>query len=362
MRRSIWAVLLGILLVGCQTAASSPQGQSSVSPSVASFTYSVFPGGLWQVDLNGRKVSLLPDDGVEKWHLGWSPDRKTLAYVARYYEPGGAEESLFVLASGGQPKKLIGPATQILYRWSDTPRQIDVWSSQARLNTPPPTNADGTTGRWYRVDTETGAAVETRPPDNTPSSPLPSPDGKWSLAMEPDNDQMAVYLVDSSGIKVAKLFAQRPVLGLVPPGLWSPDSRLIAFVLDRGASSDLYVFSLETKVTAQLSHYADKGQYALMSDLEWSPNSQWLSFAFSDTQSANQLCLVRNVDYTLRCFNVGWKANEFVWSTDSRYVAFLAPITDARLQDLYALEAATGQVLNVTGDGETQNEDWFTAP
>lgn len=362
MRRWIWMVLLGILLVGCQTAAPSPQGQLSVSTNVASFTYSVLSGGLWQVDLNGRKVNLLPDDGIQKWDLAWSADRGTLAYVARYYEPAGAEESLFILSSDGRRKKLIGPATHVVYWWPDNPQQIDAWSSGMTLATLAATNVETVSGKWFQVDTETGAVVETTAPAKTPSSPLASPDGRWSVAMESDGGEMAVYLVDSSGAKVSKLFAQRPFLGLVPPGHWSPDSRTIAFVLTQDLSSDLFVFSLDTKTTTQVSHYAEKGEYAGMGDLQWSANSEWLSLSFSHGQSANQLCLLHSLDYSLRCFDVAWKANHFVWSTDSRYLAFLSSGTDEQMHDLYALEAATGQVLNLTGDGEKQIEDDFAAP
>ncbi len=362
MRKMIRFIPL-IMLMSCQTATPLPQAPTPTPTSIASFTYSNSNGGLWQVDLTGRKVNLLPDDGIEKWYLGWSPDRKTLAYIARYYEPAGAEESLFVLGSDGKPRKLMGPATQIDYRWTDSPQHLVVWSSDMRLDAVTASDVDTVSGKWFQVDTEAGAAVETNPPDTTLSSTQLSPDGKWTVASELDDEGgMEVYVVDSAGTKISKLLPQGPFLGLVPTGRWSPDSRLFAFRLDLPANPDLYVFSRETKTATQVVHYTDKGQHVQMGKFQWSPNSGWLSFAFSDSQSGFQLCVLHGPDYALRCFKVQWKWEKFEWSTDGQYLAFLSWGNDGQMDDLYVLEPATGQVLNLTDDGDAQSEDWFTAP
>ena len=76
---------------------------------------------------------------------------------------------------------------------------------------------------------------------------------------------------------------------------------------------------------------------------------------------ANQLCVVNVKHDAARCFDVRWKQNQFVWSRDSRFIAFIGRTGGNEPQDLYALEVANGQVKNLTNNGNSEYEDWFTA-
>ncbi len=355
-----WAlVALFVLFVGCESPGllSAP----TPTPAPACFTYSTYDGAVWQIDVDGGRVRLLAPDGIHKWRLAWSDDRRWLAYVGLGFpEPGVRTETLFVVDREGENvREIAGPHRSIHYEWEDT--------RHVRLGVADVLTPDRPQEReWFLADVETGALVEVEEEWAMPTPPpeprlLESPNGQWTVQSEREGARRAFYLLDRDGNRISLIYEQ-PADAEREFTMWSRDSQWFLYMpldSDDPYYGDLYLYHPASLSSRQLTNYkGEQGWPATMSYFEWSPNGEWLLFSLTDSVAANQLCVVRFGDAPdLRCFDVRWKANLFVWSSDSRFVAFLASVET----DLYVLDVVSGEVRNLTNDGSAQVEDYITA-
>jgi hypothetical protein len=106
-----------------------------------------------------------------------------------------------------------------------------------------------------------------------------------------------------------------------------------------------------------VTHFTENSEFALTANLEWAPDSKHLAFSLFDSREPNQLCILLVARRELTCKDVKYAVNQFVWSVDSRYLAFLAPAGNPALHDIHALDTATMEDKNLTNDGEAEWEE-----
>ena len=374
-------LLIAILfLVGCQTHwLETDTGESPVA-SVPSFTYSTSAGAIWQVDVNGHKIQLLPDDNVQKWNLSWSPGRRWLAYVAHESLQAGTreaisvtisitesvkattpsetpmhniEESLIIVdADGTNRRKRAGPARAIQYTW------VDNCTIDLRLTHQLSDGGERQQWEQFWVDVETGAITSVEQEDwSTPVPIAPSPNGQWALSFETKGDRSRAYLLDTDRNRVATVY-ERPADQDVT-SQWSPDSHYVLYLgYTFPGTDDIHVYDLMTGRTTKVTHFVGQKSYFMIWPPRWSPTGEWIFFVLDSETRTNQPCLVHVPEGSLRCFDIASKSDQFVWSVDGRYLAFLAPRGD-ELIDIYAVDAMRRKLLNLTQDGNAVIENWI---
>jgi len=388
MKNRVFGKMMFILLIaltlvsGCMPRQPKSGVEESLAIRTSGFTYSTSTGAIWQVNANGHRMQLLPDDGIEKRDLSWSPNRQQLAYVAREFLQIGTREITsvtFTTTEGVEMttaseiptytvketlvvvdtdvtnrRRLAGPAKAIQYTWADDYTinlRLAYWISKG---------SERQQWKQFQVDVQTGimSAVGQKA-WSTPAPIAPSPDGQWALSFETTEGRKRIYLLDTDGKPVATVY-ERPVNQDVV-SQWSPDSRSVLFLgYAFPGVDDIHVYDLATQKTTEVTHFVERKDSFTIRLPHWSPTGEWIFFVLDSQVRTNQPCLVRVSEGGLQCFEVSSKSDQFVWSLDGRYVAFLAPRGDGPV-DIYVIDAVTGELLNLTQDGNDIIEIWITS-
>lgn len=174
----------------------------------------------------GGAPRLVTPEGPSYWH-GWSPDGKTLAYIANR---GGDYDVYTVPAAGGAEMRLT-TAPGLDDGSEYTPDGQWIWFNSVR---------SGNMKLWrMRVD-GSGAEQMTHEAGTRDWFPHPSPDGKWiayiafgtdvAVGDHPANKDVTLMLMPAGGgapVVLTKLFGGQ---GTINVPSWSPDGKRIAFV------------------------------------------------------------------------------------------------------------------------------------
>jgi Tol biopolymer transport system component len=372
--------MIAVFLIGCQIHRLDHETEKTLTAFGPGFTYSTSTGAIWKVNVKSYKTQLLSDDGIQKQNLSWSPNHQQLAYVTRelletstrettsvtFTTTEGVEvttpseiptysvkETLIVAdADGTNRRKLAGPARAIQYTWAGNSK-IDLQLTHHL--------GDGNERQqWeqFQVDVETENMVPVEQTEwITPVPIIPSPNGRWSLSIEAGEGTKHAYLLDADGNRVATIY-ERPVDQDVI-SKWSPDSRYVLYLSYAfPGTDDIHIYDLITGRTHEATHFVEKGEYFVIGVPRWSPTGEWIFFVLDSETRTDQPCLVHMPDGGLQCFDISSKSDQYVWSRDGRYLAFLAPRGDAPI-DIYAIDAVAEELLNLTQDGNDVIESWI---
>jgi hypothetical protein len=357
--------------VGCTHPASSPTPVPTPW-STPSFTYSARGGAIWQIDLDGNRTRLAAPDGMHKMGLGWSKDRAWLAYVGiQFPEPGVPIEEIFVMDRETRSvRKIAGPYRGAAYEWDDARHILFVGPDPGVGPPDPPQEVDR-----FRVNVETGTVVgiESEMWWTWPPPPLPephrlgAPNGQWPVQSIEEGSKRVFYLLDAGGNRLSAIYEQ-PANVSGEFIIWSSDSRWLIYIIpfdDDVYDGDLYLYDPANMASRQLTHHEEElGKPVIMSNFEWSPNSEWLLFRRWSAIAGSQLCTIHlGRDPDLSCFDDSWNIalspyDTYIWSSDSKFVAFLE---ESEGGDLYVIEMASGEVRNLTNDGDSVVELYVTA-
>ncbi len=327
------------------------------------FTYSTTRGAIWRVDVNGHQTLLSPEDGIPKWHLEWSPTRRYLAYVTHEFSqlregtPDGlptesGKTTLAVIETGNNtPEKLTKPAHAIQYIWADDHTISFQITEQI-------THDQKQQWQYFRTNLESGITISmTKSVELSPTPSLSSPDGQWSLLFERNAKQTCLYLCDAVGNKVIALHETEMHQDIVSQ--WSPDSRYVLYLgYTFPGSDDIHIYDTVTKEETQVTNFTEQEENFTLWNPQWSPTGEWVFFNLDTATYTQQPCLINIPTYTLQCYDIMPKSDQFVWSTDGRYLAFLAPRGDNPI-DLYVIDAKERTVSNLTQNGWAIVEDWI---
>lgn len=314
-------------------------------PKPVTFTYAGLDGGIYQVSLSGQKSTIVRADGVLKEAPRWSPDGKHLAYVTSEWTPEKMQSLWVVDVNGANPCRLFGPAKGLRYAWKDGGHAIYVEEAISFRRFP---FEEGAIIQSYVIDVQTTAAQPIGGQRESSVMPTESPDGKWAVVPEKTGDKWVLYLLDRQGNKVRVIY--EPSSGEMVTGEWAPDSRRLAIFLPR--EKEIYSYDVySAKWRKLLSLSTTHGHYPLVTNLRWSPNAEWLSYLLSDQKLVNGICVLHLADNSERCFDTTWISNDYVWSSDSCSIAYVAK--DSGETDLFAVNVLDGVLTNLTQDGNS---------
>jgi Tol biopolymer transport system component len=316
---SIFAVLLAtmILLSGCQ--APNPSVQEAIRTDLPKFTYSTSTGEIWQIDTDGNKRQLLPSDNVQKWYLSWSPDRHALAYVTREFTEIGTKATT-PITSTSNITSMSTPVKTPIYMDNETLVVVDANGRNRKQLAGP---ARAIKYEWGRDSRIIGLGLTYELTDG--STPQ-----QWNL-----------YWVDT----------QNGVVSLAAPENWNtpePTAQL------NGNDQELFI-SMTQLAKKRIAE--QQNDFAVRTPI-WSPTREWILFELDTKTRINQPCLIHVPSGDLSCFDISSKSDQFVWSADGHYLAFLAPAGDGPI-DIYAIDAGAGKLINLTQDGNNVIEDWI---
>lgn len=340
------SLVIFLLIAGC---ANLPRSSNAVV-----FTYSTYRGSIEQVNTSGEKRLVIPADGVHKRLLRWSPDQAYLAFVAVEFDSDGKKETLWVVgADGDNVHFLFGPAPALLYSWETDSRTIYVEEAVSFGRIP---FDEDTVIRAYRVDVETGSVRGVARRLDLFPLPVESPDGTRLLWTDPTNDEWGLYLLDSEGNKLSIIYQPPP--GRVVNGVWSPDSQKLAIV--KPEDEEIYVYVPGSQSWNKLSSLSTTHRNYQISNVQWSPDGRWISYLLNAQEQVCQICAfqVEEREWDERCFDAQWISNEYVWSTDSQFIAYLGK-TPLGGTDLFAVDIREDTIINLTQDGNGVVEEYI---
>jgi TolB protein len=185
---------------------------------------------------NQSRIHILPSAGGEPrlitpkapsyWH-GWSPDGKTLAYIANR----GGDYDVYSIPVDGAPETQLTTTAGLDDGSEYTSDGKWIWFNSVR---------SGNMKLWRMRADGSGAEQMTHDADTRDWFPHPSPDGKWiayivfgtdvAVGDHPANKDVTLMLMPAEGgepVVLTKLFGGQ---GTINVPSWSPDSQRIAFV------------------------------------------------------------------------------------------------------------------------------------
>lgn len=340
--RALLVVLLGS---GCMLTACSSKDSYA-------FTYSTYHGGIYQVRLSGQKQQILPTDETHKWSLRWSPDQTHLAYVAVEFTPDGRRDTLWVVnADGSGAHSLLGPVKALLYSWEDNSQAIYVEEAVSFERIP---FDQDTIVQAYTIDVETVNVHKVERRTELFPQPIKSPDGNWAAWTDPGEGKWTLFLLDNEGNKLSTIYQPPP--DHATNGVWSPDSQQLALV--RPEDGEIYTYEIDTQKWLKLSSLSVAHRHYRASDIQWSPNGDWLSYTLDDQEHVNRICVLNIKEQNEQCFDTQWSSNQYIWSRNSHYIAYLGKISSGE-PDLFVIDVLGGAVKNLTQDGNELIEDWI---
>jgi tricorn protease len=173
-------------------------------------------------------------------------------------------------------------------------------------------------GNAFTVPAEHGS-IRTLSTDNSgvhELNPAWSPDGKWIAYLSDKTGEYEVYVRPQMGGEETRVTTDGGVYRYGP--LWSPDSKKLLY-WDK--LHKLWWIAVEEKRPVQV----DQGEYADITDGNWSPDSLWIAYSKADRRGAGQMHL-----YSLDQKKASKISNGFyndtnpVFDPDGKYIFFLS--------------------------------------
>lgn len=205
------------------------------------FSSTRYEGSIWTIpipgkvgaDIAGKPEKLIGEDKVWVWGHAWSADGKWIAYN---YMKNDKEKDIFVdevhiiSSIGGEPKKIALPVNRggsyqlFQYSLSLSPDgKVLAYASKEEGKSDKPKES-------YIYTIPVNGGVAERLTDSGTWLPAFSPDGKKIAYMKKSAEEDALWVIPAFGgtpVKVSDLGGE--VQG---PPIWSPDSDMIAFLLE----------------------------------------------------------------------------------------------------------------------------------
>ncbi|MDT5293198.1 MAG: tricorn protease [Acidobacteriota bacterium] len=336
----------------------------------------------------GTPMRVSADRYANEWAATPSPDGASLAFVGRGYSQwwrhghthidesvimlmrNHSTESYEALTAGGAKEvwPMWGDAGKSLYFMSDRSGAENIWKltlggrpQQVTKFTDgrvlwPNISYDGRTivfergfGIW-RLDTDSGRAVEVQiARRGVPSGPaterVRQTDQFQELALAPDGKKVAfvargeIFAASATDGGDAARVTTTPAPESQPA--WAPDSRRLAYVSERNGPGQLFLYDFGTNAETQLTNTTESDDTP-----RFSPDGKWLAFERAGREirvlntETKQERVVAAGGFQRPPLNLD---RPFVWSPDSRWIAYI-PVGQKLFRNVF--------VASIDGDGK----------
>lgn len=135
---------------------------------------------------------------------------------------------------------------------------------------------------------------------------------------------------------------------------WSPDGKSIAFISDASGEDEIWTISPEGAKPTQITNGADTYKY----ELAWSPDGK--KILWSDKKLRLQYVDVATKKVTLVDQARAWETHDFVWSPDSKSIAYARPEVEG-MQKVYLYSVEKGETTEVTDGWYAANSPCFSS-
>ena len=329
-----------------------------------------------------------------------SPDGKTLLFSwgsennfwwRRGYRGANAAKLWTAALTGGEPKKIIeSEANSFWPDWrsdgagvvfvSDRSGVYNIWTAAADgSNARAVTKFDRGDVRWMTVaSTVPRAAFEKDfeiwiadlATGNTRRVAIEAPaETKDNATFFVDNAPVSEFRVSPDGKKIAAVVRGEIFILSTDGGYarnvtespwrerdadWDANGRIIYFISDKGAGSDIYsVSALGGEQPKKLTDSRED-----KNSLRVSPDGKWIAYYSGN----RQIRLVRpdgREDHPLAEMDFGGRfADNFVWSPDSRYISAASPRNGQN--DVFAIEVESGKAIPLTNTAYDEGSPVWT--
>jgi tricorn protease len=173
-------------------------------------------------------------------------------------------------------------------------------------------------GNVFTVPAEHGN-IRTLTTDNSSvheMNPAWSPDGKWIAYLSDKTGEYEIYFRPQMGGAETRVTTDGGVYRYGP--VWAPDSKKLLY-WDK--LHKLWWISVEEKKPVQV----DQGDYADITDGNWSPDSDWIAYSKNDRRGAGQMYLYSlNLKKTTEISNGFYNDTNPVFDREGKYIFFLS--------------------------------------
>ncbi len=136
---------------------------------------------------------------------------------------------------------------------------------------------------------------------------------------------------------------------------WSPDGKSVAFISDATGEDEIHVGPADGRTPAKpITHGADTYKY----ELSWSPDSK--KILWNDKKLRLQFVDVETKKVTLVDQAKAWEIRQFVWSPDSKWIAFVRDDVDT-LNKIVFYSVANGKSTAITNGWYSATSPAFSA-
>jgi tricorn protease len=135
---------------------------------------------------------------------------------------------------------------------------------------------------------------------------------------------------------------------------WSPDGKYIAYLSDKSGEYEIYIEPQDGSSDAiQITSNADTYKFSII----WSPDSK--KIMWSDKKMRLQYVNIDTKEVKLVDHSQIWEFNQFCWSPDSRWVAYMTQLVNG-FGKVMICNLETGGKYAVTDDWYTSNSPVFS--
>ena len=166
-------------------------------------------------------------------------------------------------------------------------------------------------------------------------SPSLSPNGRYVAFLSGGSEEMKLEVLEISGEERTQVFAGA---GTLTRPKWGPDSERVAYAMAQESGNSVYVSESDGTESLLLSKVAADEVGG------WSPEGNFVVFSVQD--GAEQGLYIRNPDGVNEFRRTQSTDYGAVWSSDSRYIAFLS--TRDGNPEIYVVDPEEGEEVRIT--------------
>ena len=304
---------------------------------------------LWLKDLGqeGGYTQVVAPDAKQAWPM-WSPDGTTITYMS---DQDGTENLWQVAANGGEARQLTRFTDgRVLFPQAAADGSGIVFERDFRI---------------WRYDTASGAAapveIALRGAPAGPSTQNLALDSFDELAVAPDGKKVAIAARgELFGLPTKDGTTERLTASVAAENqaTWSPDSRRMLYVGERGTQHLLFEYDVAARKETQLTSaglaaapvYSPDGKSAVY--IRDRKELRHVALPRGNTPAAERTLFSGQID-------TNWTSTPPVWSPDGQYIAFVNVDTKS-FANVFVVPAAGGAARQVSflANGQTAGMAW----